>query len=250
MTAPEDSGAVRLAGLSVFFPCYNEEQNIRRVVAEALAFLPTVTDDFEIIIVNDGSGDRTGEIAEDLAGADERIRSVHHERNRGYGAALTSGFRAASKQWVFYTDGDGQFDIADLGGLLPHAGHYDIVSGYRRKRQDSLIRRINAFLWGKFVQRVLGFRCRDVDSAFKLYRREIFDCIELKSTGALIDAEIIARALRAGYTLTTVPVGHRPRVAGRQTGANLKVIARAFKELWKLRKDIRATPRGKQTTAR
>jgi hypothetical protein len=115
---------------------------------------------------------------------------------------------------------------------------YDIVSGCRRRRQDSLIRRLNAWLWGRLVTWLLGFRCRDVDSAFKLYRREIFDRIDMKSTGALIDAEILARAVRAGYSLTEVPVSHRPRVAGRQTGAKLSVILRAFRELLCLRKEI------------
>jgi len=225
--------------LSVFFPCYNEEDNVRRVVAEAMAFLPTVSDDFEVILVDDGSRDRTGEILDELAAGDGRIRAVHHETNRGYGGALQSGFRAATKELVFYTDGDGQFDITDLTRLLPRIDEYDIVNGYRERRQDSAVRRLNAWLWGKLVQRVLGFRCRDVDSAFKLYRREIFDRIEMRSTGALIDAEVLARARRAGCTLTEVPVRHRPRIAGRQTGANLKVIARAFKELLKLRRDIR-----------
>jgi len=240
--AVEDRPA-RGHSLSVFFPCYNEAENVRRVAAEAMAFLPTVTGDFEVIFVNDGSADGTGEIVDDLAAGDPRLKAVHHEVNRGYGGALQSGFRAATKELVFYTDGDGQFDIRDLARLLPLIDEYDIVSGYRERRQDGVVRRLNARLWGGLVQQVLGFRCRDVDSAFKLYRREIFEHIEMRSTGALIDAEILARARRAGYTLTVVPVGHRPRIAGRQTGANLVVIARAFGELWKLRKEIRATPR-------
>jgi len=231
--------------ISVFFPCYNEQDNVGRVVAEALAFLPTVSDDFEIIIVNDGSGDQTGAIASGLAAEDARIRVVHHVSNRGYGAALRSGFAAASKELVFYTDGDGQFDIIEMKSLLPLIEQYDIVSGYRINRKDSVIRRISAFCWCALVKKLLRFRCRDVDCAFKLYRREIFDHIELKSTGALIDAEVLARADRAGYTLTEVPVGHRPRIAGRQTGGNLKVILRAFGELLRLRKAIINTPRSK-----
>ena len=238
-----DSGGqgARKYGLSVFFPCYNEEGNVRRVVAEAMAFLPAVSDDFEIIVVNDGSGDRTGAIADELAAADGRIRVVHHPANRGYGGALQSGFRAAGKELVFFADGDGQFDIRDLGRLLPLIERFDIVVGYRERRRDNVIRRWNAFWWGLLTQRLLGFRCRDVDCAFKLFRRAVFDHIEMKSAGALISAEILARAARAGYTMTEVPVAHRPRVAGRQTGANLRVIARAFRELWRLRKTIRST---------
>lgn len=242
MTAPQADRPGRRYALSVFYPCYNEEGNIRRVVGEALAFLPTLSDDFEIILVDDGSADRTGAIADELAREHACVRAVHHPSNRGYGGALQSGFRAATRELVFYTDGDGQFDITDLTRLLPLIETHDIVSGYREHRQDSLMRRLNAWLWGALVQRVLGFRCRDVDSAFKLYRREIFDRIEMKSMGALIDAEVLARAVRAGYTIAEAPVRHRPRIAGRQTGANLRVIARAFKELFQLRREIRSTP--------
>jgi glycosyltransferase involved in cell wall biosynthesis len=233
-----DNQPRRKYALSVFYPCYNEQDNVRRVVGEAMALLPAVSDDFEIILVDDGSRDRTGAIIDELAAGDRRIRGVHHPANRGYGAALASGFRAATKELVFYTDGDGQFDITELPMLLELIDRHDIVSGCRRRRQDSLIRRLNAWLWGRLVTRLLGFRCRDVDSAFKLYRREIFDRIDMKSTGALIDAEILARAVRKGYTLTEVPVSHRPRLAGRQTGAKLSVILRAFRELLRLRKEI------------
>ncbi len=237
MTA-QDNQPRRKYALSVFYPCYNEQDNIRRVVGEAMAVLPSVSDDFEVILVDDGSRDRTGAIIDELAAGDPRIRGLHHPVNRGYGAALQSGFRAATKELVFYTDGDGQFDIAELPRLLDLIDRFDIVSGCRGRRQDSPIRRLNAWLWGRLVTRLLGFRCRDVDSAFKLYRREIFDRIDMKSTGALIDAEILARGVRAGYTLAEVPVSHRPRVAGRQTGAKLSVILRAFKELMCLRKEI------------
>lgn len=228
--------------ISVFYPCYNEEGNIARVIQEALAVLPKVAADYEIIVVNDGSTDKTPEIADRLAKENPRIQVVHHCPNQGYGGALQSGFKAASKELVFYTDGDGQFDISEISKLLPLIEEFDVVSGYRINRQDSLMRKLNAFLWGLLVRAVLNFKCRDVDCAFKLYRREIFERISIKSTGALIDAEILARVKRAGFRLAQVPVHHRPRMAGEQTGANLKVILRAFKELWKLRKDIAATP--------
>ena len=224
--------------LSVFFPCYNEQDNVERVVRRALDVLSRLVSDWEIIIVNDGSADATGRIADRLADGHDRVRAVHHGQNRGYGAALRSGFAAATKEYVFYTDGDGQFDIGELDGLLELVGTADIISGYRRNRRDSLMRRLNAACWGFMVQRLLKFRCRDVDSAFKLYRREIFDRITLKSTGALIDAEVLARAARLGYTIRTAPVTHLPRTAGTQTGAKLRVILRAFRELLRLRKDI------------
>lgn len=225
-------------GLSVFFPCYNEEANVERVVKRAVEVLDRLVTDWEIIIVNDGSADDTGKVADGLAAGNPRIRAVHHAKNGGYGMALRSGFAAATKPYVFYTDGDGQFDIAELPKLLDLRDKADIVSGYRSNRQDSFMRRLNAKCWGFLVQRLLKFRCRDVDSAFKLYKREIFGRITLKSTGALIDAEVLARAARLGYTIITTPVTHLPRIAGTQTGAKLSVILRAFKELLKLRKDI------------
>jgi len=229
--------------ISVFFPCFNEEASISQLVAESLKVLPTISRDFEIILVDDGSTDSTGTIADELAQRNGRIRVVHHERNLGYGAALASGFRAATKELVFYTDGDGQFDIAEIALLLPLIRDCDIVSGYRTDRQDSVIRRINAFFWNLLVRKALKFTCRDVDGAFKLYRREIFDHVAIRSTGALVDAEILARANRAGYRISQVGVHHRPRMAGKSTGAKLSVIFRAFRELFRLRKDILTTPR-------
>ena len=226
-------------GLSVFFPCYNEADNVQRVVRRAKEVLDRLVSDWEIIIVNDGSRDATAEIADRLAREDSRVRAVHHAKNGGYGMALRSGFAAATKEFVFYTDGDGQFDMAELDRLLELRDTADIISGYRKRRQDNFMRRLNAACWGFLVQRMLGFRCRDVDSAFKLYKREIFDRITLKSTGAMIDAEVLSRAARLGYTIRTTPVTHLPRVAGTQTGAKLGVILRAFKELVKLRRDIR-----------
>jgi len=229
--------------ISVFFPFYNEQENIERITLKAADILERYGLDYEIILVNDGSGDRTGQIADALVAANPRIRAVHHDVNRGYGAALKSGFENATKPWVFYTDGDGQFNLEQLQLLLGLADKYDIVSGYRKKRRDRLLRRINAFCWGRLVTALLRFKSRDVDSGFKLYRREIFDHISMKSTGALIDAEILARANRAGYTIGEIGVDHLPRTAGTQTGANIKVIVRAFRELLRLRRDILDTPK-------
>ncbi|HEG42715.1 MAG TPA: glycosyltransferase family 2 protein [Phycisphaerales bacterium] len=229
--------------LTVFFPFYNEEANIESTTLKAVEVLGRLALDYEIILVNDGSSDATAEIADRLASQNEKIRAIHHETNSGYGAALQTGFRNATKNWVFYTDGDGQFDINQIALLLPLAEKYDIVNGYRQDRQDSPIRKLNAACWGCFVRAILRFKARDIDSAFKLYRRAIFDHIDMESTGALIDAEILARANRAGYSLGHIPVKHLPRTAGTQTGSNIKVILRAFKELFELRKDILSTPK-------
>ena len=228
-----------MVSISVFFPCYNEQENVGRTVEKALDVLEKLNADFEVIIVDDGSSDKTGRIADEIAGDHNKVKVVHHGRNLGYGAALQSGFKAATKELVFYTDGDGQFDINEMPPLLDLMEQYDIVSCYRLNRRDPLIRKINAWCWTRLVCFLFGLKVRDIDCAFKLYKREIFDKIEMSSTGALIDAEILARAAHKGYRITQKGVHHYPRTAGAQTGANIRVILRAFKELFKLQRRIR-----------
>jgi glycosyltransferase involved in cell wall biosynthesis len=227
------------ASISVFFPCYNEQENVEHTTKQAIAVLDKLDADFEVIIVNDGSSDATAQIADEIAAREPRVRVVHHPTNRGYGQALRSGFDAASKNLVFYTDGDGQFDISELPPLLPLMKDYDIVTCFRLKRQDNLLRKINAWCWTRLVCLLFHMKIRDIDCAFKLYKRQIFDNITLSSTGALIDTEILARAVRRGYTVTQKGVHHYPRKAGEQTGAKLGVILRAFKELFKLYRQIK-----------
>lgn len=228
----------KIISMSVFFPCHNEEANVARVVGQALTVLKEISSDYEVIIVDDGSSDRTGEIADQLVQDHAEVRVVHHQFNRGYGGALQSGFRAATKEWVFYTDGDGQFDLKELPGLLELIPEYDIITCFRINRQDSALRKLNGWAWSKLVGLLFSLKIKDIDCAFKLYRREIFDKIEMHSEGALIDTEILARAQRAGYRMVQRGVRHYPRTAGQQSGASIKVILRAFKELFKLRKKI------------
>ncbi|MCP4453144.1 MAG: glycosyltransferase family 2 protein [Planctomycetes bacterium] len=224
--------------LSVFFPCFNEQDNIDALVIKTVETLQTITSDFEILIVNDGSSDETGPRADALTSTHSQVRVIHHHTNLGYGAALQSGFREARKNLIFYTDGDGQFDIGELPPLLDLIPDCDIVSCYRLNRQDPLIRKINGWCWTRLVCLVFGLRMRDIDCAFKLYRREVFDDMPLRSTGALIDTEVMARATRKGCRIVQKGVQHYPRTAGDQTGANLRVVLRAFVELFHLRKDI------------
>jgi len=224
--------------LAVFFPCHNEQDNVEALTIKALEVLSAICDDFEVILINDGSSDRTAQIADGLARDHDAVKVIHHPVNRGYGGALQSGFRAATKEWVVYTDGDGQFDIGELPMLLDLIPQYDIVTCYRKNRQDSLLRRFNGWAWGRLINFFFKLKLRDIDCAFKLYRRDIFDHIQMESNGALIDAEILARAHRAGYSMTQIPVTHYPRTAGDSSGANFKVILRAFKELIQLRRKI------------
>jgi glycosyltransferase involved in cell wall biosynthesis len=229
-----------MVSISVFFPCYNEQENVRPTVEKTLDVLEKLNADFEIIIVDDGSSDETGQIADEIAKGDSRVKVVHHKHNLGYGAALQSGFKTATKELVFYTDGDGQFDINEMLPLLTLVEQYDIVSCYRLNRQDSVIRKINGWCWTRLVCLMFGLKIRDIDCAFKLYKREIFDNIEMSSTGALIDAEILARAVRKGYSITQQGVHHYPRTAGVQSGSSIRVVLRAFKELFKLQSRIRS----------
>ena len=232
--------------ISVFFPCHNEQANIEPLTQQALQVITRISDDYEVIIVNDGSTDATKEIADRLAQQDESVKAIHHPKNLGYGGALQSGFRAAEKEWVFYTDGDGQFDIGELPDLLSLTRDYDIITCYRIDRKDSWIRKLNAWAWGKLVRFMFSLPVRDIDCAFKLYRREIFDHIEMHSQGALIDTEILARAQRAGYRMVQRGVHHYPRTAGQQSGASIRVILRAFRELRKLRREIITSSAHKQ----
>src|SRR5690606_10038573 len=195
----------------------------------------------EIIIVDDGSRDRTGEIADRLAATLPHVRAVHNRPNRGYGGALRRGFEEARMPYVFYTDGDGQFDFEEIERLIPLMSQYDIVSAYRMNRQDPLHRRINAACWGMLVNVLFGLHLRDVDCAFKIYPRRLFQEIEVESNGAMIDTEVLARARRKGYSIGQIGVHHYPRSAGTQTGANLRVILRAFRELFALHGRIKHT---------
>lgn len=212
------------------------------MVQEALEVLEGITPDFEIIIIDDGSTDGTGPMADALAAKHPSLKVIHHAVNSGYGAALQSGFRAAAKELVFYTDGDHQFDLKELPGIFPLIEQYDIVSCYRINRQEGLMRRINAFGWTRLVCLLFHLNLKDIDCAFKLYKRKIFENMTLVSTGALIDTEVLARAVRKGYTIVQVGVHHYPRRAGTSTGSKLSVIIKAFYELWKLRKRILRQP--------
>ncbi|MGH2272465.1 glycosyltransferase family 2 protein [Anaerohalosphaeraceae bacterium U12dextr] len=242
MDKPENTSrpaAEKRHSISAFFPCFNEQATVEPLTRKTIAVLQTLTDDFEVIIVNDGSSDQTAAIADRLAREIPQVRVIHHPHNMGYGKALQSGFRAATKELVFYTDGDSQFNVEELADILPLIERCDIVSCYRLNRQEGLGRRFNAFCWTRLVCLVFGLRLRDIDCAFKLYRRCIFDRMNLISTGALIDTEVLARAAKQGCTIVQKGVHHYPRIAGNPTGAKLRVILRAFRELFDLYGQIR-----------
>ncbi len=239
-TRPPLNGHGGLApSLSVIFPAFNEEANIKRTVESARAVLPKIAARWEIIVVNDGSKDATADICDELSELYPEVRPVHHPQNRGYGAALKSGILAARSGLIFFTDSDGQFDLLELESLIRWSDDYDIVMGYRGKRQDPPHRLLNAFGWNMLVRLVLGVKVRDIDCAFKLFRREVFDRIQIRSVGAMVNTEILAQATNFGMRMREIRVTHYPRQYGNPSGANLRVIVKAFRELMRLGRQLR-----------
>ena len=221
--------------ISVFFPCFNEAANVERVISDAVAHLPSISDDFEILVIDDGSTDGTSQVVETMMLSDERVRLLAHTENLGYGMALRTGFQGAQKDLVFYADGDGQFSLSDLSSLVEALPGHGFVLGYRRNRADPLYRRLNGWLWTGLVRVVLGVKVRDVDCGFKLFRREAIDVEQLISgRGAAISAELISRAHRSGYRFAQVGVTHYPRKSGEQSGNSPKVILRSFVDIIRL----------------
>ncbi|MBV9259420.1 MAG: glycosyltransferase [Ktedonobacteraceae bacterium] len=218
--------------LSVILPAYNEEALIANTVSTVMSVLTSWMRDFEVIVVNDGSKDHTEEIVAQLATYDRRIRLINHPTNLGYGAALVTGFESVTKELAFFMDSDGQFDIRDLARFFPLIEEYGAVLGYRIDRQDTWMRKLNAWSWKKLVGFIFGVHVRDIDCAFKLFRADFFRTHELETRGAMINAEILYKLARAGYTVTEVGVQHLPRRAGKATGAKLSVILRALCEMF------------------
>jgi glycosyltransferase involved in cell wall biosynthesis len=220
-----------MSSLSIVLPAYNEEENVESAVEQVSAVAQQLGVDYEIILVNDGSTDRTGEIGCELMQRIPNFQLVEHYPNRGYGGSLKAGFAAATKDLVAFVPADNQFDFSEITRFLERINEADIVSGYRAERQDHLIRKLNAFGWNMLVRLLFGYLCHDIDCGFKLFRREVLEHVTLVSDGAMIDTELLAGARARGFRIAEVPVTHLPRVAGEATGANLKVVARAFRDL-------------------
>ncbi len=225
-----------MKSLSIVLPAYNEEANVRTTVAEVAGVAQNLGLDHEIILVNDGSRDHTGEIGRELAAYIPEFRLVEHYPNRGYGGALKAGFAAARKDLIAFFPADNQFHFEEITRLLEHqeAANADIVCGYRAPRRDPFLRKFNAFGWNTLIRILFGYLCRDIDCGFKLFRRDVLKCVNITSDGALIDTEFLSSARRLGCRIEEVPVTHRPRVGGEATGADIRVIIKAFRDLWGL----------------
>ena len=233
-------GPLTQRGLSVVLPAYNEEAVIEKTVTDCVSVLSVVAPDYEIIVVDDGSRDRTGEIADRLAASNPHIRVIHNRPNRGYGGALMAGFAAASKPLSFFMDSDGQFDIRDIAGLIRlREQGYRVVLGYREHRRDAFMRKINAWGWNRLGRLLFGLRIHDVDCAFKLFDTNLVNVCAVRAEGAMVNTELLVKLKKLGVPYIETPVRHYPRQHGSATGANLRVIARAFRELMKLHGKIK-----------
>jgi len=225
--------------ISAVLPAFNEAANLEQSVGRMARALETHARAFEIIVVDGGSQDGTAGVLDRLKTAHPSLRVVRHPVNRGYGAALRSGFDAARLPWIFLMDADNQFDPMELGLLLARAGEGDIVTGYRQRRRDPLPRRLNAWAFFSLVRLFFGRLARDVNCAFKLIRRDLLDRMSLHSEGALINTEMLVLARQLQARVVEVAVHHYPRRSGKQTGANPRVVLRAFRELLAFKAEMR-----------
>ncbi len=224
-----------MESLSVFFPCFNEEDNIKSTVSKASKVLESLRVNYEILIIDDGSTDKTGEVADKLALNDKRV-SVIHQINGGYGEALKAGFNNAKYKWVVYTDSDGQFDFSEVNKFLDKQSGADLILGYRIKRSDPFIRSLLAGGWRMTLFICFGLHLKDVDCGFKMIKKKTWEKISplTSSRGAMVNAELAIRAKRQGFRVVEIGVNHYPRLLGTPTGASLKVIVNSYLDLIKL----------------
>lgn len=226
--------------ISAILPAHNEAENIKTTVENCVSYLEKNTSDYEVVVVNDGSSDNTKQIVDKLSSTNSKVFLVNHKINKGYGSALRSGFDEAKKEFIFFMDSDGQFDVQDLDRLLPLASGENVVLGYREDRADSFIRSLNAWMYAMYIYLMFGLNVKDMDCAFKIFPTKAYQNIKpIKAGGALFTAEFLIKLKRAGFNFKEVPVRHFPRQFGTQSGANIKVILRMFKESWKLRNELR-----------
>jgi glycosyltransferase involved in cell wall biosynthesis len=232
--------------ISSVIPAYNEADAIAGTVEAVTRTLAALGADYEVIVVDDGSRDATAAIVRDLGGRWPAVRVVSHAGNRGYGAALATGLVEATRELVFITDGDRQFDVRELADFLPVLAEADLVIGYRRPRADPWARRLYGWGWNALVNVLFGYVARDVDCAFKLFPRRIARELDVRSTGHTFSPELLVKARRAGHRVAELRVSHYPRLVGQPKGARPDAIVRALYELAR----VRLEPAGPRRPAR
>lgn len=226
---------MKIAALSVFFPAFNEEKNIEKTVNASVEKLKKTAGSYEVIVVDDGSTDKTGVLVKKLIKKNSKIRLITHTPNRGYGAALKSGFAHCQHPWIAYTDSDGQFDFNEIDKFLDRRDEADLIIGYRSPRRDPWHRVLIGQLLRLWNLIFFSFRVRDVDCGFKLIKKEVIDKIgTLQTSIGMTATELLVKAKKAGFKIMEIPVTHYPRQEGRQTGADPQVIWRSMKESFRL----------------
>jgi len=222
---------MKLSSVSFFCPAYHDENNLQRLIPEIVKFLRSITDVFEIIIVEDGSPDRTGAVADELAKKNPQTRVIHHAKNQGYGAALADGFHSAKHDYVMYTDGDMQYDVNEFLPYLHLLETNDVISGYAITKAVSLGRKIQSVLYNIALFLLFGVRLRDANCSMKIYKKHVIDAIIIKSKSAFIDGEMLIKTKLKGFFIAQFPVHHMPRVAGKAHGSKFNVIAETVRDM-------------------
>ena len=227
-----NNGELRCGGISVILPVYNEEGNIENVFKSIVGFLPKISREYEIILIDDGSIDATYDIIGHLSRDLSYVKMIHYSKNKGYGDALKSGFEIARFPLIFFMDSDGQFDVLDIEKLIAYVDEYDMVVGVRSVRRDSLYRVILGSIYNKLICILFGIRQKDITCGFKLVKKSVLDVLPLKSGSGFINAEILVGAARKGILIKEVHIRHLPRINGIPRGANIKVFIRKLIEMY------------------
>lgn len=221
--------------ISAFFPCYNDGGTIASMVTLMDLTLRNLTNDYEILVIDDGSSDHSREILKELEGKYDRLKVIFHEKNKGYGGALKRGFYSATKELIFYTDGDFQYDVSEVAKLIPEMkDNIDIVNGYKVSRSDPLYRKIIGRTYHWIMKAIFGFKIKDVDCDFRLIRKSVFDKIKLEHNSGIICVEMVKKIQDAGFNFAEVPVHHYFRVYGKSQFFNFKRIFNVSKDILKL----------------
>lgn len=220
----------KLKSLSIFFPVFNEEANLEVLLNQALRIIPQIAKQYELLIINDGSTDDSLKIAQKIAKKHNEIKVLSHPSNLGYGEVLKTGIKQSQYEWIFWTDSDLQFDLAEIVNLVRESNKYQAIIGYRKKRVEGIFRHFNANLFKLYIDLLFRIKVKDIDCAFKLFQADLLKKLKLSSGSAFTSAEILYLLKKKGIKFKEIPVTHYPRLYGQATGANLGVIAKACAE--------------------